>query len=80
MQTPQKYHEQESEVSEDDSESLHHVQLMQNSIEVLETKSVGKPKHHQSSTYSPLTIRKLDSRSNDDLTKHPPSESISNKK
>jgi hypothetical protein len=53
---------------------------MQSSIEVLKTTDVRKHKTQQPITSSPSTIRKLDSRSNDDLTKHPPTKRISKKK
>ncbi len=53
---------------------------MQSSIEVLKTTDVRKHKTQQQPiTSSPSTIRKLDSRSNDDLTKHPPTKRISKK-
>ncbi len=69
--------EQEGDVSEDEDESLHHAQLMAISIHVLKKATIGKQKPQQSSPNSPSTIRKLDSRSNDDLTKHPPSKRAS---
>jgi hypothetical protein len=37
MQAQHQYDEQESEVSENDNEYLHHVQLMRSSIEGLKT-------------------------------------------
>ena len=72
MQVKYASEEPEDDVSEDENESLHHAQLMEISLDVLKKKTVQKYKPQQSSPSSPSTIRKLDSRSNDDLTKHPP--------
>jgi hypothetical protein len=72
--------ENETEELSEDDESLTHAELMQHSIKILEEKENKPSKQQQNSTNSPSTIRKMNNRSNDDLSKlHPKKRTLTKK-